>query len=116
MKKKPFHVIRCAGIEFTQDEWGDYFDAVWHGKREPIITTFGKYQFNDNDICINPDKQSIVAKCGVNGYNMTLSWAECGNGLWSFGISYNLGTAGGCYGVSWADLQGNEKSWRNGYT
>lgn len=114
-KQKPFHVIRCAGIKFTQDEWGNYLDAVWHGKREPIYTTFGKYQFNDNDICINPDKQEIVAKNGGYGYSMTLKWAECGNGLWSFGIDYNLGTAGGGFGVSWVDLQGNEKSWRNGY-
>ena len=115
MKQKPFHVIRCAGIQFTQDEWSEYLGAVYKGQRERIVTTFGKYQFNDADICINPDKQSIVAKNGGYGYNVTLSWAECGNGLWSFGIDYNLGTGGGGYGVAWADMQGDEKSWRNGY-
>lgn len=115
MKQKPFHVIRCAGIQFTQDEWSEYLNAVWKGQRERINTTFGKYTFNDSDICINPSKQELVAKAGSYGYNVTLKWAECGNGLWSFGIDYNLGTGGGGCGVSWADIQGNDKSWRNGY-
>ena len=115
MKRKPFHVIRCAGIEFTQDEWGAYLNAVYKGERERINTTFGRYTFNDSDICINPNKQQLVAKAGSYGYDVTLKWAECGNGLWSFGIDYNLGTGGGGYGVSWADITGNEKSWRNGY-
>ena len=59
-KKKPWYVIRCAGIEFTQDEWAEYLTAVYKGERERIVITFGKYQFNDCDICINPDKQDIV--------------------------------------------------------
>lgn len=115
MKQKPFHVIRSAGVEFTDEEWGAYCQAIRREEREPIITTFGKYQFNDCDICTNPDRQEIVAKAGAWVYRMELKWAECGNGLWSFGLSYNFGTGGGGYGVSWADLQGNEKSWRNGY-
>ena len=115
MKRKPFHVIRCAGIEFTQDEWGAYLNAVYKGERERINTTFGRYTFNDSDICINPIKQELVAKAGSYGYHFTLEWAECGNGLWSFGLDYNLGTGGGGYGVSWADITGNEESWRNGY-
>lgn len=115
MKKKPFHVIRSAGVEFTQEEWGAYLNAVYKGERQRISTTFGKYTFNDNDICMNPDKQVITAKAGAYGYEVTLNYAECGNGLWSFGIDYNLGTAGGGFGVSWADITGNDKSWRNGY-
>ena len=115
MKKKPFHIIRCAGIEFTQDEWSAYLSAVYKGERERIVTTFGKYQFNDADICINPDIKELTAKAGAYGYDVTLKWAECGNGLWSFGLDYNLGTGGGGCGVSWADITGNDKSWRNGY-
>ena len=115
MKKKPFHVIRCAGIEFTQDEWSTYLSAVYKGERERITATFGKYTFNDSDICMNPDKQELTAKAGAYGYYITLKWAECGNGLWSFGIDYNLGKGVGGYGVSWADITGNDKSMRNGY-
>lgn len=115
MKEKPFHVIRSAGMEFTQEEWWAYLNAVYKGERQRISTTFGKYTFNDSDICTNPDKQVITAKAGAYGYEVTLNYAECGNGLWSFGIDYNLGTAGGGFGVSWADITGNDKSWRNGY-
>lgn len=115
MKQKPFHEIRCAGIQFTQDEWSEYLGAVYKGQRERIVTTFGKYHFSDADICTNPETQTIESKAGAYGYSCTLSWAECGNGLWSFGLDYNLGTGGGGYGVAWADLQGDEKSWRNGY-
>lgn len=110
-----FHECRSAGIKFTQSEWWDYLNAVNKGERERIQSTFGRYTFNDHDICITPDKQEISAKAGAYGYSIELSWAECGNGLWSFGITYELGTAGGGYGVSWADITGNEKSWRNGY-
>ena len=110
-----FHRIRHLNKVFNHDEWADYCHECREDDSKRIRTTFGKYTFNDCDICLNPDEQSIVAKNGGFGYNMTLKWAECGNGLWSFGIDYNLGTAGGGHGVSWADLQGNEKSWRNGY-
>ena len=110
-----FHECRSAGIKFTQSEWHDYLNAVYKGEREPIKSTFGRYTFNDNDICLTPDKQEISVVPGAYVYSIELSWAECGNGLWSFGITYNLGTGGGGYGVSWADITGNDKSWRNGY-
>lgn len=110
-----FHECRSAGIKFTQSEWHDYLNAVYKGVREPIKSTFGRYTFNDHDICLTPDKQEIAVVPGAYGYSIELSWAECGNGLWSFGITYNLGTGGGGYGVAWADMTGNDKSWRNGY-
>ena len=103
-KKKPFHIIRSAGVEFNDEELADYCRECREDDSKRIRTSFGKYLFNDFDICINPDKQEIAAKNGGYGYNVSLKWAECGNGLWSFGIDYNLGTAGGGFGVSWADL------------
>lgn len=115
MKQKPFHVIRSAGVEFTDEEWGAYCQAIRREERDPIITTFGKYKFNDCDICINPDRETIAATGGAYGYSVELKLAYCGNCLWSFGLSYNLGTCGGGFGVSWADLHGDENSWRNGY-
>ena len=110
-----FHECRSAGIKFTQSEWHDYLNAVNKGERERIQSTFGRYTFNDHDICLTPDKQEIAVVTGAYGYSIELSWAECGNGLWSFGLTYNLGTGGGGYGVAWADITGNDKSWRNGY-
>ena len=114
-KQKPFHVIRSAGVEFTDEEWAAYCQAIRREEREPIITTFDKYQFNDCDICITPDRETIAATGGAYGYNVELKLAYCGNGLWSFGLNFNFGTCGGGFGASWADRQGDEKDYRNGY-
>lgn len=103
MKKKPFHVIWSAGVEFTQDEWNEYLNAVYAGQRKRITTQYGKYLFNDNDICINYDKQEIMAKPGSYGYYATLEFAECGNGVWVYGIDYCYGNGGGCFGAEWSD-------------
>lgn len=77
-----------------------------------IRTKIGKYTFNDCDICLNPETLTIQSKGGAWGYNVTLKWADCGNGLWAFGLDYNFGTGGGCYGVSWTDhSEGNTKGY-----
>ena len=110
-----FHRIRHLNKVFNQDEWADYCHECREDDSKRIRTTFGKYTFNDCDICLNPDTERIESKGGAYGYYVVLKWAECGNGLWSYGLDYSTGTGGGGYGVSWADLQGNEKSWRNGY-
>lgn len=115
MKQKPFHVIRSAGVEFNDEEWADYCRECREDDSKRIRTSFGKYTFNDCDICLNPDTERIESKGGAWGYYVVIKWAECGNGLWSYGLDYSTGTGGGGFGVSWADLQGNEKSWRNGY-
>lgn len=112
---KEFHRIRHLNKVFNQDEWADYCHECREDDSKRIRTTFGKYTFNDCDICLNPDTERIGSKGGAYGYYVVLKWAECGNGLWSYGLDYSTGTGGGGYGVSWADLQGNEKSWRNGY-
>ena len=103
MKQKPFHVIRCAGIEFTQDQWFEYCDATRKGEREAIQTTFDKYTFNDFDICLTPDKKTFIAKEGAFGYKVTLEIAGCGNGLWSFGCDICLGSEANLFGASWTD-------------
>lgn len=119
MKQKPFHVIRCAGIQFTQDEWSEYCRVTRNDKSNLIYTTFGKYIFNDHDICLNPDRVAISAKDGSFGYNIEIMYAWCGNGLWSFGIHYNLGTGGGGFGVSWVskpfDPTEKKKYWDRGF-
>lgn len=114
MAQKPFHVIRSAGIEFsTQKEWGEYLDKVRSGETYRIITSFGKYDFNDCDICLNPEVMSLVIDKIY--YYATLKWCYCGNGLWSFGLDYSTGNGGGGFGCSFADITGNPDSWRNGY-
>lgn len=108
-----FHHIRCCGKTFTFDEWGDYCAKTRNGEQR-IETTFGKYTFNDNDICLNPDSVEFNIKKGSYGCNAAIKYADCGNGLWSFGLDYSIGTAGGGYGVSWADRDTGD-GWRRGY-
>lgn len=108
---KPFHVIRSAGREFTEKEWSEYC----RDGENRIVTSFGKYDFNDCDICLNPETMTIASKKGSYEYNVTLKWCYCGNGLWSYGLDYNTGMGGGGFGCSYADETGNDKSYRNGY-
>lgn len=111
---KPFHEIRCCGRRFTRKEWGEYCDATRRDSTKRIHTTFGRYTFNDNDICLNPDSVEFNIKKGGYGCNAAIKYADCGNGLWSFGLNYSIGTAGGGYGVSWADRDTGD-DWRRGY-
>lgn len=115
---KIFHTIRCAGKSFTGDEWAEYCHRVREDESRRIRTTFGKYTFNDCDICLNPETERIEAKGGAWGYYVVIKWAECGNGLWSFGLAYSTGTGGGGFGVSWADQEYQDDGkwhWNCGY-
>lgn len=109
----PHHVIRCAGREFTFREWCDYLNKCNKGESERIVTTIGKYDFSDHDMCLNPEIMSLVIDKVY--YYVTLKWCYCGNGLWSFGLDYSAGNGGGGFGCSFADISGNPNSWRNGY-
>lgn len=99
-----FHRIRHLNKVFNDDEWADYCRECREDDSKRIRTTIGKYTFNDCDICLNPDTERIESKGGVWGYYVVIKWAECGNGLWSYGLDYSTGTGGGGFGVSWADL------------
>lgn len=112
--EKKFHICRSADIEFTQDEWHQYLNAVYAGQREPITTQYGQYIYNEHDICLNPSKQEIVSKGGAYGYSVTIKWAMGGNGIWAYGLDYECGNGGGGYGVSWTDTT-DESLWHHGY-
>ena len=111
---KPFYEIRCCGRRFTRKEWGEYCNATRLDTTKRIHTTIGRYTFNDHDICLNPDSVEFNIKKGAYGCNAVIKYADCGNGLWSFGLNYAIGTAGGGYGVSWADRDTGD-DWRRGY-
>ncbi len=98
-----FHTIRAQGITFTSEQWGEYCKETRKDSSKLITTKIGKYVFNDFDICLNPERDDIIVKDGSYGYKVSIKYADCGNGLWSFGLDYNVGTAGGGFGVSWVD-------------
>ena len=98
-----FHRIRSAGIEFTSEECGDYCHELRTDKRKPIVTRIGKYDWNDCDICKNPEVMSLVVKQGgYSAYHVILKWAECVKGVWAMAVDYAYGTGGGGSGVSFA--------------
>lgn len=103
MRSEIFHTIRACNRQFTGDEWSDYCHLTRNDDSKRIYNTFGRYTFNDCDICINPEIDVISIKEGAWGYYVHIKYAECGNGLWSYGIDYFTGTGGGGYGVSWSD-------------
>ncbi len=109
----PHHVIRCAGREFTFGEWCDYLKATNKDESERIVTTIGKYDFNDHDICLNPKVMSLVIDKVY--YYVTLKWCYCGNGLWAFGMDYSTGNGGGGFGCAFVNVTGNHDSCHNGY-
>ena len=112
--EKKFHICRSAGIEFTQDEWSQYWNAVHTGQREPITTQYGQYIYNEHDICLNPSTLEIVSKGGAFCYHVKIKWAMGGNGIWACAVDYNCGTGGGGSGVAWTDTT-DESLWHHGY-
>lgn len=89
----------------TNEEWGEYCKRSRDDDAARIRTTFGKYTFNDCDVCLNPDVLTI----GVSNKSYVyarIKWCECGNGIWSYGIDYSTGSGGGGHGASYCDKIG----------
>lgn len=115
MSSEIFHTIRACNRQFTEDEWSDYCQLVRNDDSKRISNTFGKYRFNDCDICINPEIEVISIKEGAWGYYVRIKYAECGNGLYAYGIVYSTGTGGGGFDVSWVDNKGYPSRAEKGY-
>ena len=103
-----FHEIRTAGLKFSREQWSDYCNKKHQDGANTIITSIGKYDFNDHDICINPEVMSIVLDRMY--YYVTLSWCDCGNGLWSYGVSYSCGNGGGGFSPAYCTKAGERRS------
>lgn len=112
--KEVFHRIRCCGREFNWKQWGDYCAATREDPSQQILTTFGKYTFNDHDICLNPDVVELNVKNGSYAYYVNIKYAECGNGIWVFGLDCCTATCAGGYGCAWSDVL-HDAAWHGGY-
>ena len=113
--KTVWHEIRSARMLFTQEEWSDYLRRCHADPAERIVTRIGKYDFNDNDICLNPEVYTL--KVGTKdgyGYDVTFKWADCGNGVWQYGLDYSTGTGGGGFGVRYTEPN-EDRDWLKGY-
>lgn len=116
MAKEIFHECRSAGRTFTRDEWADYCRESRFDDGKRIRTQIGKYLFNDCDICLNPEVMTLQVKAKNSfEFYVMIEWADCGNGLWSYGLKYADSNGGGGFGVAFADRQGDGNDWRHGY-
>lgn len=115
-KKEIAHVIRACGRTFDSEQWAEYLNMTRHDESKQIFNTFGQYTFNDCDICINPSFDELTVKGGAWGYYVRIKYAECGNGIWVYGIDYSTGTGGGGFGAAWSDkVNGKDDEWHSGY-
>lgn len=113
--KTVWHEIRSARMLFTQEEWGEYLRRCYADPAERIVTRIGKYDFNDNDICLNPEVYTLkVGTKDSYGYYVTFKWVDCGNGVWQYGLDYNIGTGGGGFGVRYTEPN-EDRDWLKGY-
>lgn len=113
--KTVWHEIRSARMLFTQEEWGEYLRRCYSDPAERIVTRIGKYDFNDNDICLNPEVYTLkVGTKDSYGYYVTLKWVDCGNGVWQYGLDYSIGTGGGGFGVRYTEPN-EDRDWLKGY-
>lgn len=104
MKRVVHHRIRCCNRTFDIEEWCKYLDDVRNGRQERITTTFGRFTFNDCDICTNPDTYTLETESKNSyGYRVEIYIAECGNGIWVYGLDEKHGDGGSCFGASWSD-------------
>lgn len=116
MSKEVFHRVRWCNKTFDGDQWSEYCALTRHDSSKEFQGTFGKYTFNDHDICINPDVVDLTVKGGAYGYFVRINYAECGNGVWVFGLDYATGMGGGGFGAAWSDvLVSDSKEWHAGY-
>ena len=114
MANEIIHTIRHLKKTFTSDEWAEYCAQCRENPSARIVTSIGKYKFNDCDVCLNPDTDAVKIKGGAYGYSAEIKFAHCGNGVWAFGYDINTGTAGSSSGVSWADKSDLSK-WNKGF-
>lgn len=106
MAKKIFHTCYAIGRAFTKEQWHDYLND-----EERIKKQVGKYIVNDCDIVLNPEVVHFEIHkvwCYAN-----ITWADFGNGWFSFGIdatAYNGGSC--CFGVSYIDDECAHLEWK----
>ena len=113
--KTVWHEIRSARMLFTEEEWGKYLCRCHADPAERIVTRIGKYDYNDCDICLNPEVYTLkVGTKDAWGYYVTFKWADCGNGVWQYGLDYSTGTGGGGFGVRYTEPN-EDRDWLKGY-
>lgn len=99
MKQKDiFHECVCTGQKMTEKEWVQW--VANHSSKE-VVYRCGEFEYNINDICLNP-RNTIMFKDNFNN-GFEIETCQIDNGKWSYGIDYWFGTQGGSYGGSFTN-------------
>lgn len=93
-----FHECICTGQKMTREEWAQWIDS--HSSDE-VVHKCGEFEYNINDVCLNPHQAIIFVDKGKNGFQITTCCAD--NGKWGYGISYWFGTQGYCHGATFTN-------------
>lgn len=90
MKKKDVHHrCRCLDRDFTFEEWSAYLKE---NPRKEAVYRFGEFDFNINDVCLNPNTPLRFEKSLSCRFEV---WtAQSPNGLWTYG--YDITTHHSC--------------------
>lgn len=98
-QKDIHHRCFCTGQEFTFHEWCEY---LRNKKNSNVaVHTFGKYRFNINDICKNPDTEIEYGQ--LNSIcQFSIKVCQSDNLRWTYGYDYNFNHSGGVSGASYA--------------
>lgn len=89
------HSCKCLGRKFTTDEWHEYLYKHPYAHSEPVFK-FKGYEYNINDVCLNPH---IPVKIEHAGCKVSIMTAEMPSGLWGHGMICDLYTSSETYGV-----------------
>lgn len=89
------HSCKCLGRNFTTDEWHEYLYKHPDSHSEPVFQ-FEGYEYNINDVCLNPH---IPVKIEHGGCKVSIMTAEMPSGVWRHGMTCDLYTSYRTYGV-----------------
>ena len=103
MKQKDiFHECVCTGQKMTEEEWTQW--VTNHSNKE-IVHRCGEFEYNINDICLNP-RNIITFKDNFNN-RFEIETCQIDNGKWSYGVGCWFGTQGWSYGASFTNATHN---------
>lgn len=95
-ENKHFHVCRTKGQNFTHEE---YCEAISNLSSKTVIHSFGGFDFNFWDVCLNPE---IVVEYTKGCYFFRVSICQSDNMRWSAGYDYWFNNGGACSGPSYS--------------
>ena len=99
MKKKDiYHECACAGQRMTREEWWQWLQG--HQSNE-VVHRCGEFGYNIYDVCVNPHLIIDFSDKYKNRFGVETCQAD--NGKWGYGVSYRLGTHGGCHAATFTN-------------